>query len=59
MKGTKTIVWGKARQGKAGSERMLHKDSYRKGTVEEKKISGRESQGVDAKTNWLVVNRQS
>jgi hypothetical protein len=31
------------------SERMLHKDYYRKGSV--KKIYGRESQGVDAKTN--------
>jgi hypothetical protein len=31
-------------------ERMLHKDYHRKGSVE-KIISGRESQGLDAKTN--------
>jgi hypothetical protein len=36
---------------------MLRKDYYRKDSVE-KKISGRESQGVDAKMNWLAVNRQ-
>jgi hypothetical protein len=28
------------------SERMLHKDYYRKGSVEKKIISGRESQGA-------------
>jgi hypothetical protein len=28
------------------SERMLHKDYYLKGSVEKRKISGRESQGA-------------
>jgi hypothetical protein len=32
------------------SERMLHKDYYRKSSVAEK-IAGPEAQGVDAKTN--------
>jgi hypothetical protein len=37
---------------------MFHKDYDRKSSAEEK-ISGRDSQGVVAKTNWLDVNRQS
>jgi hypothetical protein len=39
------------------SQRMLRKDYYRKSSVE--KISGRGSQGADAKMNWLAVERQS
>jgi hypothetical protein len=40
------------------SERVLHKDYGRKGSVE--KISCRESQGAfDVKLKWLAVNRQS
>jgi hypothetical protein len=35
------------------SETMLHKDYYRKSSVEKKNL------GPDTKTNWLVVNRQS
>jgi hypothetical protein len=38
------------------SERMLHKDYYRKGSVE-KKIPGRGPQG--AKIKCFTVNRQS
>jgi hypothetical protein len=41
------------------SERMLHKDYYRKGSVGEKKILVVGLKGLDAKTSWLAVNRQS
>jgi hypothetical protein len=40
------------------SERMFYMDYDRRCSIE-KKNSGRESQGVGAKTNWLAVNRQS
>jgi hypothetical protein len=40
------------------SERMLRKDYYGRGSVG-KEISGRGLKGLDAKTNWLAVNRQS
>jgi hypothetical protein len=40
------------------SDRMLHKDYNRKSSVV-KRNTGRESQGVGAKTNWLAVNSQS
>jgi hypothetical protein len=39
------------------SKRLVHKNYDRKGSF--KKISGRESQGLGAKTKWLVVNCQS
>jgi hypothetical protein len=39
------------------SERVLHKDYYRKGSVE-KKSRVVSLKGLDAKTNWLAVNRQ-
>jgi hypothetical protein len=35
---------------------MLHEDYYRKSSVE--KSAGHESPGLDAKTNWLAVNRR-
>jgi hypothetical protein len=38
------------------SENMLHKDNICKCSVE--KITDRGSQGIDAKTNWLAVDRQ-
>jgi hypothetical protein len=40
------------------SERMLHKDYYRKSSVE-KNLWSWVSRGIDTKTNWLAVNRQS
>jgi hypothetical protein len=39
------------------SERILHKDYDRKGSVGKK--FGLSLKGLDTKTNWLVVNRQS
>jgi hypothetical protein len=39
------------------SERILHKDYYRKSSVG-KQISGRDLKGPGAKTNWLAVNLQ-
>jgi hypothetical protein len=39
---------------------MLHKNYYRKSSVEKKKKSLAVGlTGLDAKTNWLAVNRQS
>jgi hypothetical protein len=40
------------------SERMLHKDYYRKSSVENKSVVLGLKE-LDAKTNWLAVNRQS
>jgi hypothetical protein len=40
------------------SERMLHRDFYRRGSVENKNY-GRGLKGLDTKTNWLAVKRQS
>jgi hypothetical protein len=40
------------------SERMLHKDYGRKGSVAIR-VSGRDLEGLEFKTNWLAVNRQS
>jgi hypothetical protein len=37
---------------------MLQKDYYRRSSVE-KKIQVVGLKGLDAKTNWLAVNRQS
>jgi hypothetical protein len=39
------------------SERMLHKDYHRR--IQLKKILVVGLKGLDAKTNWLAVNRQS
>jgi hypothetical protein len=42
------------------SERMLHKDYYRRSSAEKKKknvVVG--IKGLEAKTNWLAVNRES
>jgi hypothetical protein len=39
------------------SEMMLHKDYYRKGSVKNTLIVG--LKGLDAKMNWLAVNRPS
>jgi hypothetical protein len=40
------------------SERMLHRNYYRKDSVEEKSFVMSRN-GLDAKENWLAVNRQS
>jgi hypothetical protein len=40
------------------SERMLHKDYYRKSSVEKKTLVVG-LKGPDAKMNWLSANRQS
>jgi hypothetical protein len=40
------------------SERMLHKDYDREGSVEKKSFIV-SLKGLDAKMNWLAVNRQS
>jgi hypothetical protein len=37
---------------------MLHKDYYRKGSVEKKSLVVN-LKGLDAKTNWLAVNWKS
>jgi hypothetical protein len=37
---------------------MLHKDYYRKSSVEKKNLVV-SLKGLDAKTKWLTVNRQS
>jgi hypothetical protein len=39
------------------SERMLRKDYDRKGSIEKKNLAA-SLKGLDAKTNWLAVNRQ-
>jgi hypothetical protein len=36
---------------------MLHKEYYRKGSVKKSLVVG--LKGLDAKSNWLAVNRQS
>jgi hypothetical protein len=36
---------------------MLHKDYYRKSSAEKSVVVG--LKGLDTKTNWLAVNRQS
>jgi hypothetical protein len=38
---------------------MLHKDYYRKSSVGKKKSVVVGLKGLDAKTNWLAVHRQS
>jgi hypothetical protein len=58
-----TYNWRKAkhiheRQTIFSSERMLHKDYDRKGSVEEESLVV-SLKGLDAKMKWLVVNRQS
>jgi hypothetical protein len=40
------------------SERMLYKDSDRKGSVVKKALVV-SLKGLDAKTNWLAVNRRA
>jgi hypothetical protein len=40
------------------SERMLYKDYYRTSSAEKKSLVVG-LKGLDAKTNWLAVNRQS
>jgi hypothetical protein len=41
------------------SDRMLHKDYYRKGSTGGKNLWSLSLQGLDARTNWLALNRQS
>jgi hypothetical protein len=47
------------RQSRVLVERVLRKDNDRKVELKNINVSGRGSQGLDAKTNKLVVNRQA
>jgi hypothetical protein len=46
-------------QAYSSSDRMLHKECERKGSVKKKESLVVSLKGPDAKTNWLEVNRQS
>jgi hypothetical protein len=57
-------TWRKAkrirkRQTLFSSERKLHNDYYHESSVEKKYSLVATLKGVDAKTKWLAVNRQS